>query len=199
MSTVFPPSLEGCIEKYQVTKDENEFHQILAYLDNLLLRMIHQERRRWNALEEVEMQELYHIAVICLHAAVLKYDKAKSSIYSLPRMIQGYMRNEYAKIIRDRLRYDYRGMDATPFECQDNRYYNSIKHKKGMMLRIDVEDMLNRLVKGGKLKEQDGQMFMMVHMEGRSYWETAQTYGGTEAGIKQRIFRTTKMLRSLIK
>ena len=198
--TILPTGLVGYIEEYKRTRDVQQIFWAMSGLSKLIIKMLLQEVKRYKILQDVEMQELYHISFICLHHAMLKFDISRSTIYSFPRFLQGYIRGELKKIIRDRTRLVCCGIEATSFENKDNRCYQNAERSKSLLIvRLSIEDTIGKLVKEGKINKVDLELFKLRCIKGYPYRDIAELVGRTEKGVECRIRRMIDKIRSKLK
>jgi RNA polymerase sigma factor (sigma-70 family) len=200
VGTILPAGLETYIEEYKKTRDANYANLVMSMLSKLILKMLYQEVKRYKILRGVEMQELYHISFICMHHAMLRFDSKKSSIFSFPRFIQGYIQGALKKIVRDRGRLVCCGIEATSFENKDNHcYQNAERSKKSLIIRLSIEDAIEKLVGEEKIDKAELEMFKLRCIKGYSYKDIAKLSGKTEKGVECQIRRTVDKIRNKLK
>jgi RNA polymerase sigma factor (sigma-70 family) len=198
--TVLPVGLAKCIEEYKRTRDAQQIFWAMSSLSKLIIKMLLQEVKRYNVLQDMEMQELYNASFICLHHAMIKFDISRSTIYCFPRFLQGYIRGELKKIIRDRTRMVCCGIEATSFENIDNRCYQNAERSKSLLIvRLSIEDTIVKLAKEGKINKVDLELFKLRCIKGYPYKDIAELSGRTEKGVECRIRRMIDKIRSRLK
>jgi len=109
------------IDKYHKTGKSQDFEMVLFCVDNLVVRLVRQLRRRYKFMEKVEINDIYHTAIVGLHDAVKKVNPNEDP-NKIPAIISSY--------IIAAIKQAYR--------------YLSKEHKNEL---VDIEDC-GRLVKG---------------------------------------------------
>ncbi len=188
--TQFPSNLEYFIKEYQITKEPQYFHKVLARVDLLIAKMIWQERRKSKALQMVSNQDLYHTSIIALHEALVRFDIKRSSIHSFPRLLQGYMRNNFLPIIRQYDRAIACGTDAVLFEDIKRSCEIAKTQKNWYMAKIIVSTAVEAIKKHEKVSNKQWKAFWMRYEKGATYSEIADKLGGNAKSVE-------KMVRTL--
>ena len=196
IGTILPPTLDVYIAEYKKTRDPAYSRLVMSLLSKLILKMIHQGVRKYTLLKGMQLQELYHEAFICLHRAMLTFDVSKSSIYSFPRYLQGYIMRELEKEARVRGRMICCGVDAASFETNDGRASHSADlMKRRLMIKMAVEDKMKELVETGEVRQADMDMFKMKVVEGMSMEAIVEATGMTIDTADHRIRRVLGKLQ----
>jgi RNA polymerase sigma factor (sigma-70 family) len=195
--TVFPAGLEEYIEKYKKTRDPQYSFRMMVVLSDLIFRMLHQEVKRYNILRGIEMQELYNASFICLHKAALKFDVSKSSLYSFPRYLQGYIKEEVKRVVRGKAELVCCGIAAAEFIPEEQHCTAKAKRAKLLMgLRLELKNAMQEMIETGEVQREVMEMFVMRHEEGYGYKEIAEKIGGkTPKAVKHRISRVLDKLK----
>jgi RNA polymerase sigma factor (sigma-70 family) len=193
--TVFPENLEYFMREFQRTREPWYWHKVLARVNKLMMKMIWQERKRYKELEEVENQDLYQIAVIALYDALLKFDFKKGSLHYFPRYLQGYIRNGIKVVIREQRRYVPCGISAALFEDYKQSCETARVQKEWIIKRFIVAQVVEGMIKQGKLKREHWDMFVMRYEMDMTYKEIAEKARKSKTWIIHVVVRTEKQLR----
>lgn len=185
--TQFPSNLEYFIKEYQRTKEPQYFHKVLARVDLLIAKMIWQERRKCKALQMVSNQDLYHTSIIALHEALMHFDIRRSSIHSFPRLLQGYMRNNFLPIIRQYERAIACGIDAALFEDTKRSCEIAQTQKRWYMAKIIVSTAVEAIKKQDKVSDKQWKAFWMRYEKDASYADIAKKLGGNEKSVEKAV------------
>ena len=196
IGTVLVDELEVYIERYRATRDTYSIHTTMEVLNKLILKMLHQEIRRYKALGLKDLPDLYNASYVCLHQAMIAFDVSKSSIYSFPRFLQGYIKREVEKYLRWGARYVVCGLsgeDIYPEEIGDEGA--SHVHQSTILKKIDVHDAMRGLVEEGTVVPESMAMFKMKYLEERTYQEIADESGYPMTLVRERIRAVVKHMK----
>jgi RNA polymerase sigma factor (sigma-70 family) len=197
-NTVFPYHLDSYVRDFQKTGSTECFQNILVSIELLIVRMIHQERRKSSMLSRLDFKDLYQIGVVSLYEALAKFRIELSSIYSLPRYLQGYLKKNLWKFATDENKYVCCGTDIGTFEKHDNCYQTGEKQKEYKYRGWMVKDALQKLKESGKIGPEDEKMFNMRHYDGLRYKTIAEKAGRGEYCVKKRISRLRDKIKVLL-
>ena len=179
-NTVFSPDLAPLIKEYELTKDPTCFYEILLLIDRLVLRMIHQMRSKYNVLKEISMRDLYQTAILSLYEALDKFKIDRSSVYSFPRYLQGYVQKDLLKALRQHRKYVLCGLKVAAFDKEASYCRTMEREIHKTIDRMDLEEALKDLRAEGRLSLQEEEMLNLKY-DGYSCKAIAERLGSNEA------------------
>jgi RNA polymerase sigma factor (sigma-70 family) len=187
------------IREFQQTGGSEEFLKVLFLIERLILRMIHQERRKSYSLNRLDLEDLYQIGVISLYEALAKFRIELSSIYSLPRYLQGYLKKNLWKYAKAENRYICCGLQIGRFVKSNTCHQAADKQREHRQREWLIEDALRRLKEGKGLSTEDEAMLKMRYEEGLKYKEIAEKAGRSEECVKKRVLRLRAKIKGILK
>ena len=184
VGTVLVEELEDYLERYRLTRDEYSIRTTMEILSKLILRMLHQEIRKYKDLHQSDIPELYNASFVCLHQAMIAFDVSKSSLFSFPRFLQGYIKKEVKRYLRWGTRYVQCGLDGEEIlpEREEGSNQQSVILKK-----LDVHDAMKYLVETEQITPENMVMFKMKYLESYTYQEVADELGYSFTTARERI------------
>jgi RNA polymerase sigma factor (sigma-70 family) len=194
-NTVFSDDLERYIKDFQRTGESEYFLYILFLIEKLILRMIHQERRKSNSLSRLDLEDLYQIGVMSLYEALGKFKIELSSIYSFPRFLQGYLKKNLWKFAKDENRYICCGLEIGTFTKPNTCYQAADKQICYKSNKWLIEDILSGLRNNRLIDAEDEEMLKMRYFIGYTYKAISEKVGKSEECVKKRILRLKGKIR----
>ncbi len=194
---ILPAELSPYIEEYKYNQKPELIKCIMSALSKLIIKMINQEISRYKVLQDMEKQELYNTAFISLHHAMLKFDVSKSTIYSFPRYLQGYIKRDLKKIVDSESELICCGIEGIEFMPEETACTSqAYRAKRLISMKIELKKAMDEMVQTGKVSAKNIRAFEMRHIEGRTYKEIAEKMPGkTAEGIESSIRRIMNSLQ----
>lgn len=192
---IFPTCLEHFMKEYQRTQAPEFYHRVIFRVSKLMIRMIWQEKRRHPELMCVKNQELYHIAIIALHDAILKFDFNKATLYAFPSFLQGYFRNNLQPIIREERRCVPSGIEATTFENEAQSCEIAYRQKEWLTTKIMLDMAIEKVRKRYRMPEVQWKAFKLRYENGWTYEKIAKEVGRSKNRVKQWVDRISDRIR----
>ena len=196
-NTVFSPDLAPLIKEYEVTQDPECFYEILLLIDKLILRMIHQLKSKYSVLREISMRDLYQTAILSLYEALDKFKIDRSSVYSFPRYLQGYIQKDLLKMIRQHKMYMLCGLKVAAFDKEASYCRTVAREIHKTIDRMDLEEALKDLRAEGRLSPQEEEMLNLKY-DGYSCKAIAERLGSNEVRVRKRLQRLAKKIRKAL-
>ena len=187
LGTVLVDELGDYLERYKKDRDPKVIKTIMTILSKLILRMLHQEIRKYTALKHTDIPELYNASFICLHQAAIAFDVSKSSIYSFPRYLQGYIKKEVQRTIRWGIKYVQCELDGKKMNFDVPEETAIDKAQMDILKKLDVREAMRSIVETGQVGKENMEMFKMKYVEGYGYREIADKKGLTFSTVEHRI------------
>jgi len=206
---LMPKDVLEYIEKYQKTREPRYSYRVMYLLDKLIIRMLIQERRKYKTLQRMELQEMYQASFICLHHAMLKFDpKPEPARKSFPRFLQGYLKRELKRMIREKDKLVCCGGSVDSYDDKDpedeetsmvvgveNAVYSTDNVKANLLFRVELESLMKDLVEKGVVSEDNMRLLKLKHMQGYTYKEIAAKENLGYYVVKERIKRVLNRLK----
>lgn len=97
-SFIIPLDLPILLDQLRERRDEKTFCAILRMIDPLVARMVIQLQKKWDYLQVIDANELYHTALIAVHRACLKFKvREPDSIYAFPMYLKSTIAYEFQR------------------------------------------------------------------------------------------------------
>lgn len=171
---------------YQQTKDINLFNKFLEKFDDLLVNTIHQLRRRYSYLKNVEAEDMYQNAVLSLYKVITKIKEKHNANY-LAYMVK-------SRIITELLR-TYRYLDKESVKRQDfsevPQQLCTTSYNSSNCDATTIQAML-------KLRGTDKDCFIRHFFQGESMTSIAIDYHISRSSVSVRLRKIMKKLRKLL-
>lgn len=207
---VLPHDLPNRIENYQKEPTTKNLEDILILIDRLILRMIHQIRKKKPYLNIYDITELYNTAILATINVCRRYKiYNERSIYSFPRYLKSYILEEFHATFK--MDYHTTGVETPEFEvvttkmAMQRNMVDRIAKRDFVIYRLLQDkftstDPVKEWVNSEKLQElrKFSRMWDMAYRHyglGETYIKIAEDYGISKARVSQVIQRYLKIMR----
>lgn len=179
--------------EYQKDKSPIVFEKILIRVEKLLLKMVHKSVKIWPHLEQVDMQDLYHSAILGLPKALLSYKHTESGAKLIQR-ICAYVKSEifWSNKLTNKGDpfYSFVALeDILPFE-PDFKYDKRIQTSEDIEEAVEISlflDEIKMMLVSGVLNFEDWNLLALVYCEGKSEREIGELIGVNQSSAHQRL------------
>ena len=190
-------TLEQCVAlivQYQVDREPEVFHQLLAQFDRLLVVFIMKILAYEFCLRKIPKQELYHSAVIGLHRALLKIPQ--DVIPKLvPYWIKSYVKVEifatYRHILRER---EYSITHASEVHTDDLLGYETASARNPLQA-IHAHLLYESIMEADILSLREKKVLKMHYIDGMEHCEIAPKLKISYNYVRVCVYRIKKKLQ----
>lgn len=186
--------IEEYIVLYQQTLDPKYYHELLRFLDKLLIRIVNQiYRMGWvKNIEELEKQEVYHIVVLTMERAirVIKVTD-RFTIGWLALYIRTYSLRELNWRTHEKINY----VRVSKEFFKDETGHREDENIKDFELKNTFWSIVNRFVDMGKITMDHGKMLERHVFKEESYGEIARDLGLPKTTVRFQIQKVKNLIK----
>jgi len=177
--------------EYQRTGDSITFEKILKRVDNLVVFIILQEKKRCSFLRRVDLQELYQVAILGLVKAIKSLPSDENS-NRMPARFKSYIRAELVK--------SFLKQDREAKGLLDKNWLGSLCSKYGSSddVEIEIRDILQVAKRKGILTDDEYDILIHRFFRGEILKVVAINCHLSEPTIRKRINRALKKLLKFV-
>jgi len=175
--------------------EDNDFWMMYAIhlVGKLVAKIMFQKRRKYKQMYKFDETELFHIATISLHKAMLRFEVKKSALIYFPTYLAAYIDADFKSIAREESKYV--PLDYSEYEARANSLRKAEHVKEVILQQISIREALDKLETEGRITRDNRTLFELHYFEGYALIDLSQTsIGGTQGSVKARIHRVRERL-----
>lgn len=188
--------------QYQETRSAESLYHLIYLLEDLILKMIWQERKACNPLQHIEMQELFQIGIVALIEAVLnfKIQSPDHAANAFPKYLRFRIKRRLREEAYEQSRFVCTGEQASDGE-DPTQFYSRVmeENTRSYEMTQSIQDILDHLLKKGKITELEVKEFTLRHILGMSVEETCLITGVHPHWHINKMVKLRKLIRKALR
>jgi hypothetical protein len=176
---------------------DNDYYirNALHLIGKLLVKIMFQKRRKYKELYKFAEIELFHIATISLHKAMLRFETKKSALIHFPRYLAAYIDADFKSIAREEGRYI--SIDSPEYKGNEKTGETRAEEMKEITLKkIAIRAALDKLVAEGKITAEIRGCFELHYYEGYTIKDLAEAAKVKHGCMRDRVYGVREKVKA---
>jgi RNA polymerase sigma factor (sigma-70 family) len=193
-----PLTLARTIDGYKSGEDNDYWmRRAICLVGKLLVKILFQKRRKYSELRKYSTTELFNVAILSLHKALLKFKVERSSLRSFPIFLAGYIDADFKSIAVKEKRYV--PLDNSEHHDRGDGGHKAEEMKKMILIKIELKEALDRLEGEHRITKENRGLFELHYFDGNTIRKLTEVTGIAQTAISQRVAKVREKVRKEVK